>query len=43
LSGAKKLLNSLKALGKGIEEFKDATKDVKDNIESSQRRLRIFL
>lgn len=33
--GAKKLPELAKGLGKGIREFKDATKDVKENIEKS--------
>ena len=33
--GAKKLPELAKGLGKGIKEFKDATKDVKDNIEKA--------
>lgn len=35
LFGAKKLPELARGLGKGIKEFKDATKDVKDNIEKS--------
>ncbi|RIV22627.1 twin-arginine translocase TatA/TatE family subunit [Fibrisoma montanum] len=31
--GAKKLPELARGLGKGIREFKDATKDVRDNIE----------
>lgn len=33
--GAKKLPELAKGLGKGIKEFKDATKDVKENIEKA--------
>lgn len=35
LFGAKKLPELARGLGKGIREFKDATKEVKDNIEKS--------
>jgi sec-independent protein translocase protein TatA len=35
LFGAKKLPELARGLGKGIREFKDATKDVKDNIEKA--------
>lgn len=31
--GAKKLPELARGLGKGIREFKDATKDVRENIE----------
>jgi len=31
--GAKRIPELAKGLGKGIREFKDATKEVKDNIE----------
>lgn len=31
--GAKKLPELARGLGRGIREFKDATKDVRDNIE----------
>lgn len=31
--GAKKLPELARGLGKGIKEFKDATKEVRDNIE----------
>ncbi|MDP5121788.1 MAG: sec-independent protein translocase protein TatA [Spirosomataceae bacterium] len=37
LFGAKKLPELAKGLGKGIKEFKDATKDVKDNIEKAAK------
>lgn len=37
LFGAKKLPELAKGLGKGIKEFKDATKDVKDNIERASK------
>ena len=33
LFGAKKIPELAKGLGKGIKEFKDATKDVRENIE----------
>lgn len=33
LFGAKKIPELARGLGKGIKEFKDATKDVRDNIE----------
>ncbi|MBK9510279.1 MAG: twin-arginine translocase TatA/TatE family subunit [Cytophagaceae bacterium] len=33
--GAKKLPELARGLGKGIREFKDATKEVKDNIEKA--------
>lgn len=33
--GAKKLPELARGLGKGIREFKDATKDVRENIEDS--------
>ena len=35
LFGAKKIPELARGLGKGIKEFKDATKDVRDNIEDS--------
>lgn len=35
--GAKKLPELARGLGKGIKEFKDATKDVKDNIEKATK------
>ncbi len=35
LFGAKKIPELAKGLGKGIREFKDATKEVKDNIDES--------
>ena len=35
--GAKKLPELAKGLGKGIKEFKDATKDVKENIEKATK------
>lgn len=35
--GAKKLPELAKGLGKGIKEFKDATKDVKENIEKAAK------
>ncbi|MFB0948120.1 MAG: twin-arginine translocase TatA/TatE family subunit, partial [Spirosomataceae bacterium] len=37
LFGAKKLPELAKGLVKGIKEFKDATKDVKDNIEKAAK------
>ncbi|AEI49403.1 twin-arginine translocase TatA/TatE family subunit [Runella slithyformis] len=33
LFGAKKIPELMKGLGKGIREFKDASKEVKENIE----------
>jgi sec-independent protein translocase protein TatA len=33
--GAKKLPELARGLGKGIREFKDATKEVKENIEKA--------
>ncbi len=33
--GAKKIPELMKGLGQGINEFKNATKDVKENIEKS--------
>lgn len=33
LFGAKKIPELARGLGKGIREFKDATKEIKDNIE----------
>jgi sec-independent protein translocase protein TatA len=35
LFGAKKIPELARGLGKGIREFKDATKDVKDQIDKS--------
>jgi sec-independent protein translocase protein TatA len=35
--GAKKLPELARGLGKGIKEFKDATKDVKENIEKATK------
>lgn len=35
LFGAKKIPELARGLGKGIKEFKDATKDVRENIEDS--------
>ena len=35
LFGAKKIPDLMKGLGKGIKEFKDASKDVKENFEKS--------
>lgn len=35
--GAKKLPELARGLGKGIREFKDATKEVKDNIEKAAK------
>lgn len=37
LFGAKKIPDLARGLGKGIREFKDATKEIKDNIESSPK------
>lgn len=42
LFGAKKLPELAKGLGKGIKEFKDATKDVKDNIEKAAKEDWLF-
>ncbi|WP_026632763.1 Sec-independent protein translocase subunit TatA/TatB [Dyadobacter alkalitolerans] len=36
LFGAKKIPELARGLGKGIKEFKDATKDVRKNIEDAQ-------
>ncbi len=33
--GANKIPELMKGLGKGIKEFKDASKDVKENLEKS--------
>ncbi len=33
--GAKKIPDMMKGLGQGVKEFKNATKDVKENIEKS--------
>lgn len=35
--GAKKLPELARGLGRGIREFKDATKEVKDNIEKAAK------
>ncbi|TAE42181.1 MAG: twin-arginine translocase TatA/TatE family subunit [Runella slithyformis] len=35
LFGANKIPELMKGLGKGIREFKDASKEVKDNLEKS--------
>jgi sec-independent protein translocase protein TatA len=35
--GAKKIPELARGLGKGIREFKDATKDIKNDIEESAR------
>lgn len=35
--GAKKIPELARGLGKGIREFKDATKEIKDDIEDSTR------
>ncbi len=35
--GAKKIPELARGLGKGIREFKDATKEIKDDIEDSAR------
>ncbi|MGR3812154.1 Sec-independent protein translocase subunit TatA/TatB [Jiulongibacter sp. NS-SX5] len=35
--GAKKLPELARGLGKGIKEFKDATNDVKENIEKAAK------
>jgi len=38
LFGAKKIPELAKGLGKGIREFKDATKEIKNNIEDSMNK-----
>ena len=35
LFGAKRILELAKGLGKGIREFKDATKEIKNEVESA--------
>ena len=35
LFGGKKIPELMRGMGKGIREFKDATKDVKENIEKA--------
>lgn len=37
LFGAKKIPELAKGLGKGIREFKDATKEIKNDIENSTK------
>jgi len=37
LFGAKKIPELARGLGKGIREFKDASKDIKDEIEQSAK------
>ena len=37
LFGAKKIPELAKGLGKGIREFKDATKEIKDEIDESAK------
>ena len=39
--GAKKLPELARGLGKGIREFKDATKDVRENIEDGLKDVNI--
>ncbi len=41
LFGAKKIPELARGLGKGIKEFKDATKDVRENIEDGLRESEI--
>ncbi|GAB2584762.1 Sec-independent protein translocase subunit TatA/TatB [Spirosoma areae] len=38
LFGAKKIPELARGLGKGIKEFKDATKDVRENIEEGLKQ-----
>ncbi|ARK11182.1 MULTISPECIES: twin-arginine translocase TatA/TatE family subunit [Spirosomataceae] len=38
--GAKKLPELARGLGKGIREFKDATKDVRENIEDGLKDIK---
>lgn len=40
LFGAKKIPELAKGLGKGIREFKDATKEVKSEIEKNEESIR---
>ena len=40
LFGAKKIPELAKGLGKGIREFKDATKEVKDEIEKGGEQIK---
>jgi len=39
LFGAKKIPELAKGLGKGIREFKDATKEIKDEIEDGAKSI----
>ena len=39
LFGAKKIPELARGLGKGIKEFKDATKDVRENIEDGLKEI----
>ncbi len=39
LFGAKKIPELAKGLGKGIREFKDATKEIKDEIEEGAKSI----
>jgi sec-independent protein translocase protein TatA len=39
LFGAKKIPELAKGLGKGIREFKDATKEIKDEIEEGSKSI----
>jgi sec-independent protein translocase protein TatA len=38
LFGAKKIPELARGVGKGIREFKDATKDIKDSIEEESKK-----
>jgi sec-independent protein translocase protein TatA len=38
LFGAKKIPELARGVGKGIREFKDATKDIKDTIEEESKK-----
>jgi sec-independent protein translocase protein TatA len=40
LFGAKKIPELARGLGKGIREFKDATKEVKDQIENASNEVK---
>jgi sec-independent protein translocase protein TatA len=39
LFGAKRIPELARGLGRGIREFKDATKDIKDEIEQSSKNV----
>ena len=43
LFGAKKIPELARGLGKGIREFKDATKEIKDEIEEGIRAIGRFI